>query len=127
MSRTNSLAPSTTTSSQTTPVADDQQRYTLPLRALGAGDLGIGGGKAVNLGRMLQADLPVPDGFCVTTDAYVVVAESDALESVISRLASAPPDATAQLPGLGSLAGEARAALLAAEMPAAIAESICAD
>ncbi len=28
------------------------------------------GGKALNLGRLLRADLPVPPGFCVTTPAY---------------------------------------------------------
>mgnify|MGYP003336193888 FL=1 len=28
------------------------------------------GGKATNLGIMLRAGLPVPDGFVVTTDAY---------------------------------------------------------
>ena len=32
------------------------------------------GGKALNLGRMLRADLPVPPGFCVTTPAYRRVA-----------------------------------------------------
>jgi phosphoenolpyruvate synthase/pyruvate phosphate dikinase len=28
------------------------------------------GGKAANLGEMLQAGFPVPDGFVVTTQAY---------------------------------------------------------
>jgi rifampicin phosphotransferase len=98
-------------------------RYTLPLRALGAADLAIGGGKAVNLGRLLQADLPVPDSFCVTTEAYRVVAATDALDAVISELASLPPDATDRL---ASLAGQARAAILATEMPPAIAEPILA-
>ncbi|GAC1492594.1 MAG: hypothetical protein NVS2B15_12600 [Pseudarthrobacter sp.] len=28
------------------------------------------GGKAANLGELLAAGLPVPDGFCLTTAAY---------------------------------------------------------
>jgi phosphohistidine swiveling domain-containing protein/uncharacterized membrane protein (DUF106 family) len=33
-------------------------------------DKALAGGKAVNLGILLRAAFPVPDGFCVTTDAY---------------------------------------------------------
>jgi pyruvate,water dikinase len=34
------------------------------------------GGKAANLGELTRAGLPVPQGFCVTTDAYRAVAEA---------------------------------------------------
>src|SRR5207237_3005897 len=37
---------------------------------IGREDVEIVGGKALGLGRMLQAGLPVPPGFCVTTAAY---------------------------------------------------------
>lgn len=40
------------------------------LGVLRAGDLARVGGKAANLGELLAAGLPVPGGFCVTTDAY---------------------------------------------------------
>src|SRR5215216_5010342 len=33
-------------------------------------DKSLAGGKAVNLGVLLRAGFVVPDGFCVTTDAY---------------------------------------------------------
>src|SRR5215213_8670453 len=33
-------------------------------------DKALTGGKAVNLGVLLRAAFNVPDGFCVTTDAY---------------------------------------------------------
>src|SRR4051812_32123648 len=33
-------------------------------------DKALAGGKAVNLGVLLRAGFNVPDGFCVTTDAY---------------------------------------------------------
>ncbi|MFI6100511.1 PEP/pyruvate-binding domain-containing protein [Lentzea sp. NPDC051213] len=39
------------------------------------------GGKAANLGELTRAGLPVPQGFCVTTDAYRMVAEADELAS----------------------------------------------
>ena len=93
----------------------------LPLRALGAGSLPIAGGKAANLGILLQADLPVPDGFCVTTEAYADVAATTDLHSVIDRLADVPAADIAQL---AALAGEARAILLATPIPHATAEAI---
>jgi rifampicin phosphotransferase len=34
------------------------------------GDISLVGGKGANLGKMVRAGLPVPPGFCVTTDAY---------------------------------------------------------
>jgi len=45
------------------------------------------GGKAFNLGKLRQAGLPVPDGFCVTTDAYDYYAQTGVL----------PPDLIPQL------------------------------
>ncbi len=44
------------------------------LADLRSGDLARAGGKAANLGELIAAGLPVPDGFCVTTDAYARVA-----------------------------------------------------
>src|SRR5919107_653576 len=46
----------------------------LDLGELRAGDLLRVGGKAANLGELIAAGLPVPGGFCVTTDAYAEVA-----------------------------------------------------
>jgi pyruvate,water dikinase len=93
----------------------------LPLRALGSGSLAIAGGKAANLGILLQAGLPVPDGFCVTTAAYATAATSDALEQVVTQLAGVSPDDTARL---AALAGQARTAILARPIPAEVAEAI---
>ncbi|MCI2422750.1 PEP-utilizing enzyme [Saccharopolyspora sp. K220] len=41
-----------------------------PLREFGRSDLASAGGKAANLGELVQAGFPVPDGFVITTDAY---------------------------------------------------------
>ena len=42
----------------------------LGLEHIRAGMVPLVGGKAANLGEMLSAGLPVPDGFCLTTEAY---------------------------------------------------------
>ena len=56
----------------------------LDLRGAGAAPLRLVGGKALNLGKLVAAGLPVPRGFCLTTVAYELAAP----------------------PGLGALAAE---------------------
>ena len=56
----------------------------LDLRGAGAAPLRLVGGKALNLGKLVAAGLPVPRGFCLTTVAYQLAAP----------------------PGLGALAAE---------------------
>ena len=51
-------------------------RFVVPLSALGARDLLIAGGKGANLGELIHAGFPVPDGFVITTDAYVAAASA---------------------------------------------------
>ncbi len=86
-----------------------------------AGMLATVGGKAANLGELTRAGLPVPPGLCVTTAAYDLVAGGAALGDVFDALAATAPD---DVPALTALAGRARAALLAAPVPAAVAEAI---
>ena len=59
--------------------------YILPLSALNRHDLLRAGGKGANLGEMLAAGLPVPDGFCVLTDAYRDYVAANHLGEVIAR------------------------------------------
>lgn len=42
----------------------------LGLEVVTAAMVPLVGGKAANLGELLAAGLPVPDGFCLTTEAY---------------------------------------------------------
>ena len=42
----------------------------LPFTKLSVRDLPHVGGKGANLGEMTQAGLPVPPGFCLTTEAF---------------------------------------------------------
>ena len=69
------------------------------------------GGKALNLGVMISGGLPVPDGFCVTTDAYRLVV-ADRLDDLMGKLA----DAT-DADGVTAAADEARHRVLATELP----------
>jgi pyruvate,water dikinase len=48
-------------------------RYVLPLAAVGRDDVGSAGGKGANLGELVRAGFPVPDGAVVTTAAYSAV------------------------------------------------------
>ncbi|HEV8670414.1 MAG TPA: PEP/pyruvate-binding domain-containing protein [Candidatus Limnocylindria bacterium] len=51
-------------------------RVVLPLSALGAGDIAVAGGKGANLGELIRAGFPVPDGFVITTEAYAAAARA---------------------------------------------------
>jgi rifampicin phosphotransferase len=69
------------------------------------------GGKALNLGIMSSQGLPVPGGFCVTTDAYRWVV-ANRLDDLMGKLADATaPDAVT------AAAAEARRRVLAIEPP----------
>src|SRR5918912_1029727 len=67
----------------------------LSLDAIGASDLERVGGKAANLGELMRAGFPVPDGFVLTTEAYRQAAQAAAVDSsdpadAADRLRSAP-------------------------------------
>ncbi len=55
------------------------------LGELDAGGLPLAGGKAANLGELIRAGLPVPEGFCVTTDAYSELAHAADLAGIVNR------------------------------------------
>ncbi|GAA3834097.1 phosphoenolpyruvate synthase [Sphaerisporangium flaviroseum] len=79
------------------------------------------GGKGANLGVLTRAGMPVPPGFCLTTEAYRRVAGAAGLESVLDALSrTAPGDTVA----LAELAGRARALVLAAPVPDDIAQAV---
>ncbi|WP_163506654.1 PEP/pyruvate-binding domain-containing protein [Fodinicola acaciae] len=80
-------------------------KLTLSLSEIDRDMLAEVGGKAANLGVLTSAGFPVPEGFCVTTEAYARVA----------------PDLDFDAP---DLATKARAALLDAEVPPDLADAI---
>jgi rifampicin phosphotransferase len=89
----------------------------LPFEAIDRTLLPIVGGKAANLGELTGAGLPVPPGFCITTAAYELVASEAGLDLMLDEKAESPADDA-------SLAEAARTCLLAAAMPASVAEAI---
>ena len=96
----------------------------LPLRALGRGDVLRVGRKAANLGEMIRAGLPVPDGFCVTCDAYRAHMEAHGLHERIAERLRAVNEAS---PGaLEDAAAEVRAWVAGAALPSGIAGAVAA-
>ena len=47
---------------------------------LGAQDLAVAGGKGANLGELIRAGFPVPDGFVITTAAYAAAASAASID-----------------------------------------------
>ncbi len=94
-----------------------ESRTVVGLVEIGAAALDAVGGKALNLGRLVRADLPVPPGFCITTAAYHRVV-GDRLDEVVARLQHDDVGDRARL------AAQAREIVLAAPVPDDLAAEI---
>src|SRR5437868_6805470 len=70
------------------PQSREKASYVLFFEEVDSSQLPRVGGKGANLGELTRAGLPVPPGFCVTTEAYVQIAESADLTSLLTELAS---------------------------------------
>lgn len=92
---------------------DSQDRLVVELADLGFQAPALVGGKALNLGRMAAAGLPVPSGFCLTTSAYRSAVPAE-LEVLAARLADIGPGDAEHL---YRLAREARELVNAAPVP----------
>jgi pyruvate,water dikinase len=60
--------------------------YVKPLHTITCKDLFLAGGKGCNLGEMIKAGLPVPDGFVVLTSAYRDFVEKNNLQKEIDSI-----------------------------------------
>ncbi|MCP4228128.1 MAG: phosphoenolpyruvate synthase [Actinomycetia bacterium] len=97
----------------------------VPLGSLGRADVGTAGGKGANLGEMIAAGFPVPDGFVITAAAYL-----DALDQAGIRrgLQAIEAEAATADPGrLNELAAQGRDLILDKGLPPAMAEAITAS
>ena len=63
---------------------------------VGPGDVATAGGKGVGLGSLVQAGLPVPSGFVLSTAAYADFVEANHLQAGIHELAALSPTAAPQ-------------------------------
>ena len=93
----------------------------LGLEAVTAAMVPLVGGKAANLGELLAAGLPVPDGFCLTTEAYRQATAGGTLAEVHAAL-QATPDG--DLPALAALASRARDIIQNAPVPTGVATAV---
>lgn len=93
----------------------------LGLELIDAGMLARVGGKAANLGETTRAGLPVPPGFCLTTEAYRRAVGPAGLEDVHSALAATGDH---DLAALATLAARARELILGVDVPPEIAASV---
>jgi len=73
-------------------IARRQERLVTRIHAVGRDDLELAGGKGANLGELMRAGFPVPDGFIVSTEAYGTVVEDAGLAEVITAGLAARDD-----------------------------------
>lgn len=98
---------------------DGQERFVIDLAGVGPGMLPVVGGKALSLGILAAAGLPVPGGFCLTTAAYrTVVADLDGLGATLDAMRPGVP------PGLVEAAARTRALILDAAVPEPVADEL---
>lgn len=99
-------------------------KYVLPLSELKREDLALAGGKGANLGAMIAAGLPVPGGFCVTTNAYRCFLEDNRLQMrILSIVTAAQPD---QMESLEAASAAIQALFEAGKLPQDVQAEICA-
>ncbi|TFD46949.1 phosphoenolpyruvate synthase [Cryobacterium frigoriphilum] len=97
-------------------------KYTRKFTELNRHDRPLVGGKCASLGEMVQAGLPVPDGFAVTVDAYEDYRDASNLRQELLRIvlgADAQNHASLQ-----QAHNESVALILGSELPAAIEQEI---
>ena len=86
---------------------------------VGPGDVATAGGKGVGLGSLVQAGLPVPSGFVLSTAAYADFVEANHLQAGIHELAALSSTAAPQ--DYEDASGRIRALFTGGTMPAEIA------
>jgi pyruvate,water dikinase len=86
-------------------------------------DPSVSGGKGANLARMTAAGLPVPAGFCVTTEAYAEFVRQAGLRDRIAETVAA---ATGTAGEVEAATAGLRAAMVAAPVPDGLGDAIVA-
>lgn len=115
------------------PSAQTVEPLVLDLGGAGTVPLRLVGGKALNLGKLVAAGLPVPRGFCLTAVAYelaappglgALAAELDAVGSAAVGSGAGPAagaeSAAAGAAALGRVASQARTLIAEAPIPPAV-------
>jgi len=97
--------------------------YVRDLRTVGRAHLELVGGKGASLGELSRVDgIRVPDGFCVTTDAFRhVISQVPSIDHQLERLSRLDPD---DREAIGAVSAEIRGTIAAIAMPADLREAI---
>lgn len=91
-------------------------------KEVGKKDIGLVGGKGANLGEMVNAKIPVPDGFIVTAGAYFDFINSTSLkEKIMHELSGLDVDNSKKLQEASK---KIKTAIMAADMPGDLAARI---
>lgn len=101
------------------PQSREQAPHILFFEEIDASHLSQVGGKGANLGELTQAGLPVPAGLCITTEAYMEVAERADLTPLLVALS----DAT-EKKQVAEIAATMRERLLGVSFPQELAGSV---
>lgn len=97
-------------------------RFVVPLSHLRSDDLPRAGGKAANLGELIHAGFPVPDGVCVTTDAFALFLDDvPGLQALLDEVRGLDPGEVAAARDVGA---RIRAALAHTRMPRQVATEV---
>lgn len=96
--------------------------YVNNLGDVGAGDVALAGGKAVGLGGLIKAGLPVPQGYVLNTAAYADYVTTNHLAADILALATLSPQAAPQ--DYEDASARIRALFTQGTMPSAIAAEL---
>ncbi len=97
--------------------------YSLTFPDIDKTDLPIVGGKAANLGELSKIKgIQVPDGFCVTTEAFIrIIAETPSINELLDQLSVLPPEARTRI---SDLSGKIRRMIEKIPIPKDIIEEI---
>ncbi|QVQ52781.1 phosphoenolpyruvate synthase [Spiractinospora alimapuensis] len=98
-------------------------RYVMDFGQVNATNIADVGGKGAMLGELSHIDgVRVPDGFCVTTDAFQqVVAEAPSIDTQLDKLSAVRPDDHA---AIRALSADVRRGIETARVPESVAAAI---
>ena len=101
---------------------DNAAMLVLHLGEAGDNHLSLVGGKALNLGKMIAAGLPVPSGFCVTTTAFdLFLASCPRRTELSSLLAQCSGD---EIGRIAELSREVRSCLTEVHVPEVVKDAV---
>ena len=96
--------------------------YILWFSEIGKEDIPKVGGKGANLGELTKAGIPVPNGFCITAQAYYYFLEKSGLKNEITKLLKGLDSEDNKK--LNAVSKEIKTKIIKASMPADLASEI---